>query len=347
MTSKVREKGEQVRRFILENIEAHNSDIAALAASQFSITRQAVNKHLLRLRDQGALTKEGSTRAPIYRLVPLSTKTFGYELTPAPQEDVVWRAEIKAAIEPLPDNVLNIWHHGFTEMFNNAIDHSGGTSIAVHVNKTAISTEIIISDNGVGIFKKIQAEFDLLDERHAIFELSKGKLTTDPKNHSGEGIFFTSRMFDKFSILSGGLYFSHESGKPADWLLERSKSHSGTAVFMELNNHTARTAKKVFDEYTQGDDYAFDKTVVPVDLAKYGADELISRSQAKRLLARVELFKQVVFDFENVEVIGQAFADQIFRVFANEHPEITLLPISMSKEVEEMVSRARASRADG
>jgi hypothetical protein len=217
----------------------------------------------------------------------------------------------------------------------------------VQVSKTAISTEILISDNGVGIFKKIQAEFDLLDERHAIFELSKGKLTTDPKNHSGEGIFFTSRMFDTFRILSGGLYFSHTRGKPSDWLLEQSKEHSGTAVFMELNNHTARTTKKVFDEYTQGDDYAFNKTVVPVDLAKYGADELISRSQAKRLLSRVELFKQVVFDFKNVEMIGQAFADQIFRVFANEHPEIRLLPINMSKEVKEMVSRAQANRAEG
>lgn len=86
-------------------------------------------------------------------------------------------------------------------MFNNAIDHSGGTAITVQINKTAISTEIIISDDGIGIFKKIQSEFDLLDERHAIFELSKGKLTTDPRNHSGEGIFFTSRMFDQFEIL--------------------------------------------------------------------------------------------------------------------------------------------------
>lgn len=347
MTSKVREKGEQVRRFILENIESHNGDIAALAASEFSITRQAVNKHLQRLREQGCITKEGSTRAPIYKLVPLSTKRFVYDLSKPLQEDVIWRAEIREAIEPLPDNVLNIWHHGFTEMFNNAIDHSGGTSIYVEVNKTAISTEIIVSDDGIGIFKKIQVEFDLLDERHAIFELAKGKLTTDPRNHLGESIFFTSRMFDSFDILSGGLYFSHERGKPEDWLLERSKEKSGTAVFMNLHNHTARTTKKIFDEYAEGDDYTFDKTVVPVSLAKFGTDQLVSRSQAKRLLARVELFKQVVFDFKNVEMIGQAFADQIFRVFANEHPEIKLLAINMSTEVEDMVSRARANRADG
>ena len=63
-----------------------------------------------------------------------------------------------------------------------------------------------------------------------------------------------------------------------------------TMVFMRLNNHTARTLTKVFDQFTSGEDYGFNKTIIPVDLAQYGQDKLISRSQAKRLLARVELF---------------------------------------------------------
>lgn len=344
MTSKVREKGEQVRRFILEHIENHDGDIAAQAAEKFSISRQAVNKHLTKLREQGTIIKEGTGRASKYKLVPLVTKDFAYTLTEALDEDTVWRKDIRDSISPLPDNVINIWHHGFTEMFNNAIDHSAGNGIIVRIKKTATSTDVLISDNGVGIFKKIQSELDLLDERHAIFELAKGKLTTDPKNHSGEGIFFTSRMFDKFRILSGGLYFSHERGRPEDWLLEDSKLHNGTAVFMELNNHTARTTRKIFDEFTESDDYTFDKTIVPVELAKYGPDELVSRSQAKRLLARVELFKHVVFDFRHVDSIGQAFADQIFRVFANDHPEIKLVPIHTSDEVRAMISRAKAAQ---
>ncbi|MBY4770817.1 STAS-like domain-containing protein [Burkholderia ambifaria] len=344
MTSKVREKGEQVRRFILEHIENHDGDVAAHAAEKFSISRQAVSKHLAKLRDQGTIIKEGSGRASKYKLVSLVTKDFSYKITDDLDEDAVWRKDIRDSIAPLPDNVMNIWHHGFTEMFNNAIDHSAGDRIVVQIKKTAISTDVLISDNGVGIFKKIQNEFNLLDERHAIFELSKGKLTTDPKNHSGEGIFFTSRMFDKFRILSGGLYFSHERGRPKDWLLEDSKLHSGTAVFMDLHNHTARTTRKIFDEFTESDDYSFDKTIVPVDLAKYGPDELISRSQAKRLLARVELFKHVVFDFRGVDSIGQAFADQIFRVFANDHPEIELVPIHTSDEVKSMISRAKAAQ---
>ncbi len=340
MSSKVRPQGEKIRRFILENVEAHSSDIAARAAEKFAISRQAVNKHLQRLRDQGTVTKEGSARAPKYRLAPLASMHFEYEIKPGLAEDLVWTEKIKQALVPLPDNVLNIWHHGFTEMFNNAIDHSGGSLIRVQIKKTAVDTEIMLNDDGVGIFKKIQGEFNLLDERHAIFELSKGKLTTDPKNHSGEGIFFTSRMFDKFAILAGGLFFNHQKDSSEDWLTERSDPSRGTCVFMELHNHTARTTRKIFDEYSSGDDYGFNKTVVPVKLAKYGMDELVSRSQAKRLLARVELFTKVVFDFAGVDMIGQAFADQIFRVFAATHPDIELIPIHANKEVRAMISRA-------
>lgn len=342
MSGKVREKGEIIRRFILENIEKHDGDIAAVAAEKFSITRQAVNKHLLRLREQGTLIREGSARSPKYKVAPLLTKDFIYDLTPELEEDVIWSRDIKPIVEPLPGNVLYIWHHVFTEMFNNAIDHSRGRYIFVKVRKTAISTIIELSDDGIGIFKKIQTEFNLLDERHAIFELAKGKLTTDPRNHSGEGIFFSSRMMDKFSIISGGLIFDHQKNNPNDWLVERPKpENDGTWICMELNNHTARTTKKVFDEYSSGEDYAFNKTVIPVNLAKYGADELVSRSQAKRLLARIELFKKVVFDFEGVDTIGQAFADQIFRVFAKDHKEIELIPINLSGEVKNMIVRAR------
>jgi anti-sigma regulatory factor (Ser/Thr protein kinase) len=68
---------------------------------------------------------------------------------------------------------------------------------------------MVIWDHGIGIFNKIKNMLGLLDERHAVLELTKGKLTTDPRGHTGEGIFFTSRMFDTFYILSGEVFLSH------------------------------------------------------------------------------------------------------------------------------------------
>ncbi len=340
--TRVRPRGEDVRRYILDNVEKYPNNIGRVAAEKFDITRQAINKHLQRLTAESALTETGKTKGRSYKLCPLVEWRQLYPITKELAEDRVWTADIKPVIGQLPENVLNIWNFSFTEMFNNAIDHSGSEDILVQIRKTAVDTEMLLSDKGVGIFKKIQMAMGLIDERHAILELHKGKLTTDPQNHSGEGIFFTSRMFDSFDILSGGVYFCHEFGKKEDWILEREKSDNGTAVWMKLNNHTARTTKKIFDQYASGEDYGFNKTVVPVKLAQYGNDQLVSRSQAKRLLARVELFKIVVFDFKEVLAIGQAFADEIYRVFAQKHPDIQFMAINTSTEVKRMIERAKS-----
>lgn len=339
----VRARGEDIRRFILNHVEKHPSDIAKVAAEHFKITRQAVNKHLQRLTSEKALSETGETRNRVYKLCPIAEWRKQYPMAGL-EEDVVWRNDIMLVIGEMPDNARNIWEYGFTEMFNNAVDHSGGARITVRVKKTATTTAMMILDNGVGIFRKIQKAMNLLDERHAVLELSKGKLTTDPARHTGEGIFFSSRMFDEFDILSGGVFFSHQFGEQEDWILERDQM-DGTLVWMKLHNHTARTLKRVFDQYADGEDYGFNKTVVPVKLARYGNDQLVSRSQAKRLLSRVELFKVVIFDFKEVPMIGQAFSDEIFRVFANKHPEIALHATHANPAVKRMIERAKSGAA--
>lgn len=338
--ARVRARGEEIRRYILENIEKHPNDISKVTSEKFGITRQAVNKHLQKLSLEGALKDSGATRNHTYKLAPLVKWNNTYDVAPGLSESDVWAKDIKPILGPQPESVTDIWQYGFTEMFNNAKDHAESHTIIVSIEKTAILSEIIIIDFGMGIFKKIQQAMSLLDERHALLELAKGKFTTDPAHHTGEGIFFTSRMFDSFCIRSGGLYFSHKAGTEVDWLLE-TQAEEGTAVLMKLSNHTSRTVKEIFDNYVSGDEYGFTKTVVPVRLAQYGDDKLISRSQAKRVLARVELFKTVLFDFDGLDTIGQSFADEIFRVFPLQHPDIQLIPVNMSEGVRQMVERAR------
>lgn len=345
--SVLRARGEDIRRYILEHVEKQPHDISKVTAEHFGLTRQGVNKHLQKLCAEHALVEVGKTRGKTYKFAPLKEWGERFLITSELAEDLIWTRVVRDILLPLPDNVFDIWAYGFTEMFNNAMDHSGGSEIAVTIRKNAVSTEMLLRDNGIGIFQKIQTEMQLLDERHAILELSKGKLTTDPKNHSGEGIFFTSRMFDSFDILSGGVFFTHQFGDDRDWILERDKFENGTSVWMKINNHTARTSKKIFDQFTSGDDFGFNKTVVPVRLAQYGNDKLISRSQAKRVLARVELFKTVIFNFEGVEVIGQAFADEIFRVFAQKHSGIELVAVETAHEVKQMIDRAQRAIMGG
>lgn len=65
-----------------------------------------------------------------------------------------------------------------------------------------------------------------------------------------------------------------------------------------------------------------------------------SRSQAKRLLQRVDRFRRVGLDFAGVELIGQGFADKVFRVFANSHPEAALSAVNAVPAVHAMILRA-------
>ncbi len=342
----VRIRGEAVRRFIIEHLDKHPADIARLAMEKFGCSRQAINKHLQRLEEEGAIVAAGKTRGKTYTLASLVAWSKHFPLGPELTEDLIWREEIAPSLGKLPENATKIWHYGFTEMMNNAIDHSRGTEVSIRFEKTAARTEIALFDNGVGIFRKIQTAMSLMDERHAVLELAKGKFTTDPQNHSGEGIFFSSRVFDGFEILSGGVFFAHKHDEKEDWILDRTNPQSGTAVFMRLHNHTSRTLRKVFDRFASGDDdYGFTKTVVPVKLTEYGDDNLVSRSQAKRLLARFDRFKVVMLDFSGVQSIGQAFGDEVFRVFRSQHPEVELIPVKANSEVKRMISRAEAHAA--
>ncbi len=334
-------KSEEIQDFIVNAIPDHPRDVVARTIARFGLTRQAINRHVNILIKSGLVHAEGKTRQRAYKLPVLQKEVITVPLKDL-REDRLWRERVSESLQGLPENVYSIWHYGFTEMVNNAADHSGGKILTIILEKTAATTQMFVNDDGIGIFRKIRNELGLEDERHAILELAKGKLTTDPARHTGEGIFFSSRMFDHYRILSGGVSFSHEIDEDEDWIMEPDIPKEGTIVFMSIRNKSERTAKEIFDKFSlKSEDYGFTRTVVPVKLAKHGAEQLISRSQAKRLLARFERFKVVILDFKGIETIGPAFADEIFRVFPLSHPEVKLSPVNTTREVEKIIKKAR------
>lgn len=81
--------------------------------------------------------------------------------------------------------------------------------------------------------------------------------------------------------------------------------------------------------------------VIKVDEVMAGNTSLIARSQSKSLLTNIGS-QNVVFDFSGIESIGQAFADEIFRVYNNHHPDITITYCNAVKDVEKMIKRANS-----
>lgn len=325
---------------ILNLLPDHPKDLGAAVAAKTKVSRQTVSAHLRKLEELGWITSTGTTRKT-YLPGKNRHRQLKQKISAEIDESQIWQTHFESLTSDLKPNIRQILEHGFTEMVNNVKDHSGGRTLHCSLVIDPESIFLLVIDDGEGIFKRIKRLCDLTDERLALLELAKGKLTTDPKNHSGEGIFFTSRAFERFVIASGGLVFTHDPH--ADWLDEVQAIHSkpasipGTVVFMGLGRESEHDLASIFDRFAAPDEYNFSKTIVPLRMARLGNENLISRSQAKRALSRVDRFKTVIFDFTEVETIGQAFADEIFRVFANSHPEVELIPTHFNEPVRRML----------
>jgi anti-sigma regulatory factor (Ser/Thr protein kinase) len=322
---------------LLDLVADGRGAVAARLAELLGVSRQAASAKIARAVRLGILEKQGIGRG--VRYVHATVSRIDESFSPAGlEEDRVWRALCLPALRGLPENVMGIWHYGVTEMLNNAIDHANATTIRLELSRTQRETEVVLSDDGEGVFLKIAAALHLFDAQEAIFELMKGKLTTAPEKHSGEGIFFTSKLFDRFEMTSGSQGLSSNEGH-AEFIADTGENFQGTRVCLRLANDATRTLKSVFDQFAVPDEFVFAKTRVPMRLAQYEGETLMSRSQAKRLTQRFDRFKTVELDFAGVADIGQAFADELFRVFKNAHPEMHIEPINLSDVILKIIER--------
>lgn len=335
----------EVQAFVVESVAAGDTNLVGRVRERFGVSRGTAHSYVSELVEAGVVTR---LSPGVFELTEQSFE-FAYAVEGL-EEHRVWLDDIQPLVSDLRENVVDILSYGCTEIVNNAIDHSESTAVQVIVKRSPAETSLEVFDQGVGIFRKIADSLGLEDDRHAVLELSKGKVTTDPENHTGEGIFFSSRSFDRFAILSGDVYFRHRHDDSADWILgeeHRSDQAGGTAVVMTMGNQSTTVIQEVFDEFTsESTDYGFNRTVVPVKLMQYGDDRLVSRSQAKRLMNRFDRFQIVVLDFDDVPSVGQAFADEIFRVFRSQYPEVEVLAIGANEQVARMIARASSGTTE-
>ncbi len=314
------------------------------------VSRQYVSKTLTAMVREGLLEKAGATRGAVYAgpryrstLLPKGRRVRRRLSNVALQEDTVW-SDLKSAspfLTRLPANVGAIVSYGFLEMMNNAIEHSGSRHIDVEVARANGDVTFAVSDSGVGVFRKVMRERRLASELEAIQDLLKGKTTTAPERHSGQGIFFTSKVADVF-ILESFRYRLRVDNRIGDYFIEPTgRVKKGTRVSFVIAAASPQRLEDVFLRYTSdASQPAFDKSEVKVKVFALRGG-YVSRSEARRMLAGLEKFRSMVLDFDRVPVIGQAFADEVFRVFRRLHPGTTVIPINMSETVQFMVDRAR------
>lgn len=241
----------------------------------------------------------------------------------------------------ISNNVLNAAYYAFTEMLNNAIEHSRSKVIEITMEKGKKDIKFRVIDRGVGIFNNIRHKKHLHNDMEAIQDLIKGKLSTAPETHTGEGIFFTSKIGKMLTLQSSRkkLIFDNLLN---DIFIKDVKNSKGTKVTFSINLSSTKKLTDVFQQYTD-DSLEFSKTKVKVRLYKKGA-EYISRSQARRIVSGLDNFKTITLDFKKVKTIGQGFADEIFRVWKSRYPKITIIPKNTNENIQFMINRASSQK---
>ena len=336
----------KIKKYILEAIFGNSEDIVKKASENFGVSKQTIYKYLHELIEEKSIKKVKNGK---YILVQTVDRIYEYDLSQKKlEEDVVFSETLSKYIKKFSGNTYQIWQYAFTEMVNNVIDHSEADKMKIYIGQNALSTWVNVIDNGVGIFQKITSFYKYEKLEDAIISLFKGKLTTDKENHSGEGIFFTSKVMDHFGALSSNKLFEqnntrerlqdlevgHYSGK-----IDNYKNKKGTSIVMALTNDTNRSLKEVFDMYSSVDG-GFTVTRIPMKLI-CDSGYPVSRSQAKRLYFGFDKFEKVILDFSDVDGMGQGFAHELFNVFQKKHPEIEIQCENANLEIEKMINRVK------
>ena len=325
------EKKRSIQFYILEKIAQKTAGVSKFVADTFGISPNTVHSYLLELQERDVIRK---TKRDQYELV---TQEYHYHLKRSEgqlnSDTYAYEHCLEEHVRALSAEIQQIWDYALSEMANNVMDHSAAENLYIRVQQNYLQTRVVLLDDGVGIFRKIMEYFSLPDLETAKCELFKGKLTTDSANHSGEGIFFTSKMMDTFLILSDGILFTVGKFDEEMTIHFKDAAAQGTCVQMQLSNFSNKTARGIFDRYSDVEG-GFTTTRLP--LKHFFDSAPVSRSQAKRICNRLEQFQEVILDFEDLEWMGQGFAHQLFVVYQNQHPTVKLRPVHMNESVAKM-----------
>jgi anti-sigma regulatory factor (Ser/Thr protein kinase) len=328
------ERGERVRALVERRGAVANRDVARA----LGVSPATAHRLLQALVLSGVLERRGKGRAARYLLRGLRRRFALKGLS----EERVWTifAAHVARVRPHASPDLASLQYAATEVINNAIDHSRGRWVDVSLEFGGGETRLVVTDDGVGVFRRLCQDFGFATPQDAIVQLEKGKLTTDPSRHSGEGLFFSSKAVARFRLESQRLAWIVDN-LAHDSALAESPTDRGTRVVLEVIPGKTPRLEDVFAAYTDPETLRFAKTRVTVRLVALGRT-LISRSEARRVAEGLTKFEHATLDFSGVDVVGQGFCDELFRVFARAHPKLVLEPVGMNDPIAFMVARARA-----
>ena len=326
-----------IKRFLLDNLSHHKKDIINTAVQRFGLSRQAILKHMQTLIKDNQVIAQGRTKDRIYQLSPRVNFTKEVKIDNNIDVSELIKTNIIPHLNTLSDNICEIVYFSMNAIMSNVKDHSKATKSYFKLFLNHDDLNIVIADNGIGIFKNIKSNLKLPSAHIAAIELAKSGLTTDPKNHSGDELYTVFHLFDNIKIESTEILL-HFDYLDKSWNINQSKQANGTRIHLKINPSSKRTCLDIFKKIFNSKQ----KTLsIPISLTRYGGLDLInSREQANYLLRNIEDYKIVNFDFKNIDLIGPAFADELIRKTNRINKSIIINWVNSNDMINIMLKRA-------
>lgn len=293
------------------------------------ISRQAAHLQLRTLVKAGRLEPFGAGPARRYRLPDAATRRLSFPRAGLRAADV-WtlveqRTPAVAALAPAPKALAR---YAVLQLVDNVIDHAGATKLELDVHPGE-PLRFTLLDDGAGLFERLRVGLGAATVLEAAQALGKPNLPSGGPGHTGEGLFFVMKAVDLLELEGNGLKFVADPAR-ADTALLRVPVRPGTRATFAIRTDRTVPLDDLFAGWTEA--FRISRAQLRVKLYELGV-RFVSRSEARRLLAGMETIRELVLDFTGVEGVGQAFADEVFRVWAPAHPDVRLTAIGMNDVV--------------
>lgn len=271
-----------VTQWITAAAQEHGQGLPEHVMARLGISRRSALALLNKLVAAQWLAREG--KRCHWSFVPGSLRQVVQRYALAGlQEDLPWQRDFAPHFS-LPPAVAHMAEYALSELLSNVIDHSGGTHVAVSMRTTALHLQLLVSDDGCGVFERIQQRFGIGDPTVAMLELSQDKLTSSPDRQGGHGLFFTSRLADVFDLHANHRAFQCRGWDRHSWHPTKAVARDGTSIYIAINLDTPRTLDQLLRAHSRsGDGDGLESTCVPMQLTTAPQTGLESRAQVRRV----------------------------------------------------------------
>ncbi|HET6347683.1 MAG TPA: hypothetical protein VFH88_01235 [Candidatus Krumholzibacteria bacterium] len=228
-----RPQTQAIREFILDCVASSPRSIARQVAQAYGISRQAANRHLDVMVAEGLLEQQGYTRSKEYRLRRMSTLNRELRVTPVLNPDRLWDDHIAPVLHDDRPAIRDLCHGAFCELIQNVIGHAHAAWVTVSFATTARHVDIMVGDDGRGIFHELAEKIGVRNPREAA-DLMADHANARSTDFPAARLLLLARNFEWLEITSSGVTLTYDAG-PESWsVAEGESAGKGTKVSMRL-----------------------------------------------------------------------------------------------------------------